>query len=65
MFGLEVPTSCPGVPSEVLSPKNTWSHPEAYDEQALKLARMFVKNFEQFTGQVPAEVEAAGPVVST
>ena len=33
----------------------------AYDAQAKKLARMFEKNFEQFTELVPAEVRAAGP----
>jgi phosphoenolpyruvate carboxykinase (ATP) len=26
IFGLQIPTSCPGVPTEILQPKNTWSN---------------------------------------
>jgi phosphoenolpyruvate carboxykinase (ATP) len=62
VFGLEVPLSCPDVPSEALHPRGTWQDPDAYDRQAAKLAGMFVDNFAQFSGQVPAAVEAAGPV---
>jgi phosphoenolpyruvate carboxykinase (ATP) len=47
-FQIEVPTECPDVPAEVLNPRNTWSDKNAYDEQARKLTRMFVKNFEAF-----------------
>ena len=61
VFGLHVPQSCPGVPGQVLNPRNTWADPAAYDEQAYKLAGMFSANFAQFTGDVPAEVLAAGP----
>jgi phosphoenolpyruvate carboxykinase (ATP) len=41
VFGLHVPSSCPDVPSEVLRPRDTWRSPEAYDQQAAKLANMF------------------------
>ena len=34
IFGVEVPTSCPDVPSEVLQPRETWADPDAYDRQA-------------------------------
>jgi phosphoenolpyruvate carboxykinase (ATP) len=61
IFGVEVPTSCPNVPATVLTPKNTWSNGDAYDQQARKLARMFVENFEQFEAEVSDEVKAAGP----
>jgi phosphoenolpyruvate carboxykinase (ATP) len=61
VFGFEVPQAVPGVPSELLSPRNTWPDKAAYDAQAKKLAGMFRKNFEAFAGQVPAEVSAAGP----
>ena len=47
-FGLAVPTQVPGVPAEVLRPRDTWSDAAAYDAQAKKLAEMFRKNFEKF-----------------
>ena len=61
IFGVAIPTRCPGVPPEVLMPRNTWPDPSAYDAQAKDLARMFAKNFEQFANLVPAEVREAGP----
>jgi len=63
IFGLAVPTSCPGVPSEVLNPRNTWSDTAAYDVQAQKLAGMFVENFKQFESAVSADVLATSPTV--
>ncbi|HKP30498.1 MAG TPA: phosphoenolpyruvate carboxykinase [Gemmatimonadales bacterium] len=61
VFGFEVPTAVPGVPSEVLSPRNTWKDGAAYDAQAAKLADMFRKSFEAFASGVDASVIAAGP----
>jgi len=58
-----VPTSCPDVPSEVLTPRNTWSDGQAYDQQAHKLAGMFHESFKQFADQASAEIKAAGPTV--
>lgn len=48
IFGFEVPQSCPGVPSDVLNPRNTWNNPEEYDKQAWILAESFINNFKQF-----------------
>jgi phosphoenolpyruvate carboxykinase (ATP) len=62
-FNLEVPRTCPDVPSEVLNPRSTWSDPAAYDAQARKLAQMFVENFKKFESEVAANVVAAGPRV--
>ena len=60
IFGLQVPTYCPGVPSELLFPRNTWAEPDAYDLQARALADLFKKNFEQFS--LPSDdVRNAGP----
>lgn len=61
VFGFEVPVAVPGVPTEVLTPRNTWPDQAAYDAQARKLADMFRKNFVAFADQVPAAVAAAGP----
>jgi phosphoenolpyruvate carboxykinase (ATP) len=62
VFGIQVPTSVPEVPSEVLSPRGTWADPAAYDAQARKLVTMFRENFEHYRAQVPESVAAAGPV---
>ncbi len=48
VFGLSVPTSCEGVPSEILMPKNTWADKAAYDEKAKNLFDLFTKNYEKF-----------------
>ena len=61
VFNLDIPTSCPGVPDGVLTPRATWGDGAAYDAQAAKLARMFVENFKTFEQGVSAEVLAAGP----
>lgn len=63
-FGIGVPVRCPGVPDEVLSPRNTWSDKDAYDAAAANLAKRFQENFARFADQVPAEVRDAGPRVS-
>ncbi len=46
VFNLAMPRSCPGVPSEVLNPRNTWEDGAAYDTAAEKLRDMFRANFE-------------------
>jgi phosphoenolpyruvate carboxykinase (ATP) len=61
VFNLDVPTSCPDVPADVLNPRKTWSDPAAYEAQAAKLARMFVDNFKAFEASVTDAVRAAGP----
>jgi phosphoenolpyruvate carboxykinase (ATP) len=61
VFGLAIPTEVPGVPSEVMNPRDTWKDPKAYDEQASKLAGMFVKNFEKFAAGADPAVVKAGP----
>jgi phosphoenolpyruvate carboxykinase (ATP) len=58
-FGLQIPVSCPGVPTEILNPRNVWADKKAYDRQAADLAGRFEANFQQF--DAPEEVRAAGP----
>jgi phosphoenolpyruvate carboxykinase (ATP) len=60
VFNLDIPTSCSGVPSEILDPRNTWSDKNKYDLSANRLAALFVKNFQKF-GEVSEEIRNAGP----
>ena len=41
IFGLHMPVEIPGVPAEVLNPRNTWENGEAYDKEANTLAALF------------------------
>jgi len=60
-FGFEIPLSCPGVPSEILVPKNTWEDKAKYDEVKEKLVKLFQNNFKAFEASVNAEIVGAGP----
>ena len=48
IFGLQVVTSCPNVPPEILNPRQTWPNPADYDTTAQKLANLFRENYAQF-----------------
>jgi phosphoenolpyruvate carboxykinase (ATP) len=63
IFNVEVPVICPGVPSDVLKPRNTWPDGTAYHAQAARLAHLFAENFKKFEAGVTPEVRAAGPNV--
>jgi len=63
VFNIDMPTSCVGVPANVLDPRATWADVAAYDQQAAKLARMFAENFKAFEKDVPVSVKDAGPRV--
>ena len=60
IFNMEVPTSCPGVPADVLIARNTWEDKAAYDKTARHLAEQFEKNFAKYEN-MPQEVVDAGP----
>ena len=63
VFGVAIPEACPGVPDELLDPRNTWEDQAAYDAQAKDLAGQFVKNFEKYAAQANEEILEAAPVV--
>ena len=64
VFGLNSPTECPGVPSDLLIPSKTWTDQEEYVEAAGKLADLFCKNFAKFeSAATPAMLEGS-PVKS-
>lgn len=63
IFGVAMPAECPGVPSELLNPRNTWDDKAAYDEKAKFLAELFIKNFEKYKDGVSNEVLDAAPTL--
>lgn len=63
VFGFEVPTECPDVPAEVLSPSSSWGNKKEYDRRYRDLAMRFKENFAKFTDNTPPEVVEAGPKV--
>jgi phosphoenolpyruvate carboxykinase (ATP) len=64
VFGLQIPESCEGVPSEILIPRNTWKNPADYDAKARDLAKRFEKNFATYSATVSEAVCASGPRAS-
>ncbi|MBL0899538.1 MAG: phosphoenolpyruvate carboxykinase (ATP), partial [Reyranella sp.] len=58
-FGMQVPSACPDVAGDVLTPKNTWKDKKAYDHAARDVAKRFESNFRQFEGHVDTKVKQA------
>ena len=61
VFGVEIPTEVPGVPSEVLIPRDTWADATEYDVAAEKLAQLFTTNFEEYREASSEEIASASP----
>lgn len=60
IFGFNIPLHVPGVPDEVLVPRNTWEDKAAYDATAQDLAKKFHNNFSKFTAS--EAIKNAGPL---
>ena len=63
IFGVNIPKSCPGVPSELLNPANLWNDKEEYEATAKKLAKKFIDNLEEKDPGMPEHIKAAGPKI--
>jgi len=61
-FGLMAPDACPGVPSELLFPRNAWADKVAFDQKVLELADKFIANFAQYAEFANEEILAGAPV---
>ena len=62
IFNLEVPTSLPGVHTEILDPRDTYADKSQWETKATKLAGLFIKNFEKYTDNEEGKaLVAAGP----
>ena len=62
VFGFEIPTQVPGVPTEVLNPRNAWADKAAYDKKAQQLSQEFQENFKKFGTVAPEISVQGGPV---
>jgi len=60
-FGLMFPKHVPGVPDELLNPRECWKNKNAYDEQLGKLYELFRDNFVEYADRCPQAVKEAGP----
>ncbi len=63
VFGFDVPTSCEGVPSNILDPAGSWPSREEYMKKYRQLAARFVENFKKYETGCPPEIIEAGPRV--
>jgi phosphoenolpyruvate carboxykinase (ATP) len=61
VFGFQVVTEVPNVPSEILIPRETWGDKSAYDQTAAKLSKLFNDNFKTFEAGVSSQVKEAAP----
>ena len=65
IFDLMIPAWCPGVPSNLLNPINTWADPYSYEETANHLAQLFRKNCSQYKGFSDGMLCSVGPAAVT
>jgi len=64
VFNLQVPTSCPGVPAELLNPKSAWNAgADSFNAEVSKLGKLFLENFKKYESEATEDVIKAGPVV--
>lgn len=59
VFGFAVVMACPGVPAEILIPRETWPDPVAFDAMARRLAGLFRENFRAYESSASDELKAA------
>lgn len=64
IFGFDVVTECPGVPPEILDPRESWSDQAAYQASAEKLAGLFVENFKKYQDGAGSAILAGGPLMA-
>lgn len=62
-FNLSVPTSCTGVPSELLNPAKSWTGAADFKDEVTKLGSLFVENFKKYADEATEEVIKAGPQI--
>jgi len=61
ILNLDVPVHIPGVDTHLLNPRRAWKDPNAYDQKAKYLAKLFAENFAKFQN-APSDIVQAGPI---
>jgi phosphoenolpyruvate carboxykinase (ATP) len=62
IFNLQVPKTCPSVPSELLNPANAWTAgADSFTTEVNKLATLFNENFKKYSDEATEDVLAAAP----
>ena len=61
IMNVEIPTELPGVDTNLLNPKATWSNSDLYNKAAEELATKFNENISKF--EVSDEIRNSGPVL--
>jgi len=58
-----MPKQCPGVPSELLNPENSWADAYQYQLTAKKLAQLFIENFKLYQNFATPAILDGGPKI--
>ena len=61
VFKLHIPTTCPGVPPDILHPERSWKDPGLFRKTLEKLSNLFIENFESYADRAGDNVLRAGP----
>ena len=63
-FNIEVPTTLPGVDTNILDPRDTYADVSEWETKAKDLAQRFIKNFKKYEGNEAGKaLVLAGPQV--
>ncbi|MFY0605275.1 MAG: phosphoenolpyruvate carboxykinase (ATP) [Cyclobacteriaceae bacterium] len=65
IFGVKIPLTCPNVPNDILSPRETWKNDEAFYKKANELSEKFNRNFYKFREYANEEILAGEPRSNT
>lgn len=63
VFNIDIPIYIDGVDQHILDPRQSWKDTEAYDATRIKLAKMFVKNYEQYITEGNTDYSMYGPII--
>ncbi|KAH6894323.1 phosphoenolpyruvate carboxykinase-domain-containing protein [Thelonectria olida] len=64
VFNLQVPKTCPGVPSDLLNPSKAWTAGEdSFNAAVVNLGKLFRENFTKYESEATEDVVKAGPQV--